>query len=113
MASSRETGWTRRLIVHLHNRDRAKGLKESPRFYSIELWIVRFETKEELVHRGPCTEIRRIEQRVIQRRETAHGQHAERSRETGPQDRPFVRRNDESYPGEEWTSRDVQRVGKN
>src|ERR1700761_3839897 len=95
IASSRDMGRTRGLIFHLHHRDRAEAFEKGARFDYFEFWIVRFKTKEEFVHRGPCTEIRRIEQRVIQSREAAHSQHAEGCREAGPQDGPFICRNNE------------------
>src|ERR1700677_4645215 len=77
MASSREMGWTRKLIVHLHHRDGPKALQEGTRFQHIELGIVGFETEKEFVHRGPGTEIWCIEQGMVQGRQPAHGQHAE------------------------------------
>src|SRR5580692_4616287 len=98
------------LILHLHHRDRPEALEKAARFQRLELGIVGFQAKEKLVRGCAVTEIGSVEERVIEGRQTTHGQHAEGSGKAGPEDGPLVRRNNESRPGKERTPSDIQRV---
>src|ERR1700751_5078751 len=83
------------LILHLHDRDRPKAFQKAARFRDLELGIVRFQAEKELIHHRSNTKIRRVEEWVIGLGQTAQGQHAKRSRKTGPENGPLVSRDDE------------------
>src|ERR1700678_2486443 len=87
------------LILHLHHRSRLEAFQKAARFHHLELGIVCLQTKKEFVHGRPGTKIRSIEERVVKRRQAAHGEHAESGRETRPQNGPLISRDDEGGPG--------------
>src|SRR5580704_4306737 len=86
------------LILHLHHRNRSEALEKAARFQRLELGIVGFQAKEKLVCGRTVTEIRSVEERVIERWQTAHGQHAEGSGKACPENGPLIRRDNESRP---------------
>src|SRR5580692_2766859 len=88
------------LILHLHHRNRSEALEKAARFQRLELGIVGLQAQEKLVCGCTVTEIRSVEERVIEGRQTTHGEHAEGSGKACPEDGPLIRRNNERRPGE-------------
>jgi hypothetical protein len=65
--------WVVGLILHLHHRNRPEAFQEGTRFHHFKLRIVGLQAKKEFVRSGPVTEIRSVEERVIERRKATHG----------------------------------------
>src|ERR1700733_14435319 len=86
-------------VLPLHNRVRSEFLQVCLRLHQIELRIQRLKAQEKFVRRRTVAEIRRVKQRMVKRRQAVQRQHSERSRETGPENGPLVRRNNKSRPG--------------
>src|SRR4051794_15509910 len=94
------------LMIHLHHGDCMKPLEESPGADGRELRISRLEAQKELVRRRAIAEVRRVKERVIELRKSIQSDHSEAGGQARKEDRPFVGRNDECWPGEQRAARD-------
>src|SRR5262245_10471641 len=97
------------IILYLRHLTGLKRIQKLPCFFTIKLWIICFNAKEESIFARQRKTLH-VEYRMVRLRQAIQCKHSKNRRQSGCQDCAFKDNRDKCLPAPDWFSSHVHRI---